>query len=277
MITRLRLRHDSASRMDAREQQGKASRLDFVGDLDAAVALIAVPAASARAMLPEGLQLAPQNLTSGDQHPLLVMLGRQQNVRLALFSSGTDYLEFILAVPFVEHDRPDRHPRGPFGYLPCLFLDRRLPILAGRLLLAYDKRRAAISATDDSYSIAHATTGEPLISARFKPLRGLSEWRPPQAIADILRLPVISRRAHSAWRYSVADFALDRGEIRPIGMELAIECPFVPGLPVGSFVLEAEDGHALRLRTGWRLTGPIARRVPPLPPGTGQAPAEAVT
>jgi hypothetical protein len=260
--------------MGAPELPSKGSRLDFVGDLDAAIALIAVPAASARAMLPDGLSLAPQNVTSSDQHPLLLMLGRQRNVRLALFSTGADYLEFILAVPFVEHARPDRHARGPFGYLPCLFLDRRLPILVGRLLLAYDKRRAAISATDESYRVARARTEEPLVSARFRAVAGSSD-RLPQPIAEILRLPVISRRARGAWRYSVADFALDRAEIEPIAIDLAIERPFVPGLPVRAFALDV--GHTIRLRTSWRLTGPFARRAPPLAAGAGQAPAEAVT
>jgi hypothetical protein len=276
MMARSKQRHDPARSVPVPPLEGKTSSLDFVGDLDAAIALIAVPAERARAMLPEGLRLAPQNVTSGGQHPLLLMLGRQSSVRLAGFSHGTDYLEFILAVPFVEHDRQGRHPRGPFGYLPCLFLDRRLPIVAGRLLLAYDKRRAAISATDENYRVARAHTEEPLVSARFRAVAGWSS-RLPQPIADILRLPVVSRRARGTWRYSVADFALDRAEIRPIGIDLAIERPFVPGLPVGSFALDAECGHALRLRTSWRLTGPFARRSPPLPVGAGQAAAEAVT
>jgi hypothetical protein len=275
MMARLQQRHDSVG-PTAPEVPSKGSRFDFVGDLDAAIALIAVPAASARAMLPDGLRLAPQRVTSGDQHPLLLMLGRQQNVRLALFSTGTDYLEFILAVPFVEHDRQG-HPCGPFGYLPCLFLDRRLPIVAGRLLLAYEKRRAAISATNETYRIVRAHTGEPLISACFKALGGSSDWRLPHVIAEILRLPVVSWRTRGAWRYSVADFALDRAKVEPVAIELAIERPFVPGLPVGAFALGAEDGHALRLRTSWRLAGPFARRSPPLAAGAGQAPAEAVT
>jgi hypothetical protein len=277
MMARSKQRHHPAGSMPVPALQGKTSHLDFVGDLDAALALIAVPADRARVMLPKGLRLAPQNVTSGNQHPLLMMLGRQQNVRLALFSTGTNYLEFILAVPFVEHDRPDRHPRGPFGYLPCLFLDRRLPIVAGRLLLAYDKRRAAISAADQSYRIASARTGEPLVSARFRTTGGSSDRRPSPAIAEILRLPVISRRARGAWRYSVADFALDRAEVESIAMELAIERSFVPGLPVGALALDAEVGHTVRLRTSWRLTGPFARRSPPLPAGAGQSPAEAVT
>ena len=221
--------------------RGEASRLDFVGDLDAAIALIAVSADSARAMLPDGLRLARRSATPENQHPLLLMLGRQRNVRLALFSSGIDYLEFILAVPFVEHDRPGR-PCGPFGYLPCLFLDRRLPILVGRVLLAYAKRRAAISATDETYRIACARAGEPLLSARFGATGGSSKGRLSGPIVEILQLPVISRRARGAWRYSVADLTLGRAQIEPIGIELAIERPFVPGLPAGSFALDAKPG-----------------------------------
>jgi hypothetical protein len=255
--------------------QRQASRLDFVGDLDAAIALLAVPADTASAMLPDGLRLARQGVTPENRHPLLLILGRQRNVRLALFSGGIDYLEFILAVPFVEHERPDR-PRGPFGYLPCLLLDRRLPILAGRLLLAYDKRRAAISATKDTYRIACADSGEPLLSARVLARAGLRHGRPPAPIAEILRLPVISRRAGGGWRYSVADLALDRAEIAPIEVDLAIVRPFLPGLTAGSFALEAKRGHALRLRTSWRLTGPFARRSLP-PDRAGQLPKEAVT
>lgn len=256
--------------------QGQASRLDFVGELDAVIARVAVPADSARAMLPQGLRLAPQKVTPGNRHPLLLMLGRQRNVRLALFSHGIDYLEFILAVPFVEHAQPDRQPRGPFGYLPCLFLDRRLPIWAGRVLLAYAKRRAAISASDETYRVACAHTGEPLISALSRPAgRSGSRW-PSGTIAEMLQLPVISRRAHGAWRYSVADLGLGRAQIEPIELDLAIERPFVPGLRAGAFALDAKAGHAFRLRTSWRLTGPFARRSLPLD-RAGQLPAEAVT
>jgi hypothetical protein len=253
----------------------RTSGLDFIGDLDAALALVAVPAETARAMLPEGLRLAPQRLTPATQHPLLFVLGRQRKVRLALFSFGLDYLESILVVPFVEHARPERRPRGPFGWLPCLLLDRPLPVLAGRLLLAYAKQRAVIEATDDSYRIACARTGAPLLSARFS-AAGASFSGCPRPLAEILRLPVISRRARGAWRYSVAGLDLERAEVRPIAIDLTIERPLVPGLPTGAFRLEAEAGRALRLRTSWRLTGPWARRSP-RPLEAGQRHAEPVT
>lgn len=214
-------------------------------------------------MLPSGLRLAPQSVTPGDQHPLLFMLGRQRNVRLDLIPFGADYLEFILAVPFVEHDGSGDEPSGPFAYMPCLFLDRRLPILGGRLLLAYEKHRAVISATAETYRIASVETGELLLSARFRATPRSSNDRRRPAIEGILRLPVVSRRARGGWRYSVFEPALERARIEPIEIDLAIERPFVPGLPTGSFTLDTESGQAFRLQTSWRLTGPFASRSPP--------------
>lgn len=254
----------------------QASRLDFVGDLDAVIAIVAVAAEGAQALLPAGLRLAPQTIAPDGRHPLLFMLGHQRNVRFALAAAGIDYLEFILAVPFVEPDGAAGRRAGPFGYMPCLLLDRRLPTVAGRLLLAYEKRRAVIVASDEAYRIASARTGEPLLSARFGAAARFGQ-EPESPIREVLQLPVISRRAHGGWRYSVVDLALDRATIAPIEVHLTIERAFARGLPTGSFTLDAGGGRACRLRTRWRLTGPLARRSPPEAAGAGQSSAEAVT
>jgi hypothetical protein len=256
-----------ATRMPVAPLVREGSRLDFLGDLDAVLALLVVRREEAGAMLPAGLRLAPQDLAPGERHPLLLVLGHQRNVRFALSSAGIDYLEFILAVPFVEHARSGAGPAGPFVYLPRLFLDRRLPTVAGRLLLAYEKRRALISATDGTYRITAAGTGEPLLSARFRMAPQAAGASPPAGLEEIFRLPVISRRRSGAWRYSVADLALDRAEIAPLAVDLEIERPFVPGLPAGSFAIDPRSGRAVRIRASWRLSGPFARRSPPRHPG----------
>jgi hypothetical protein len=250
----------------------RASRLDFVGDLDAVIALVGVATDAASAMLPAGLRLAPQDLAPDSQHPLLFVLGRQRNVRFALWRGGIDYFEFILVVPFVEHDPSGAERAGPFAYLPRLFLDRRLPTIGGRLLLAYAKRRALISTTDETYRIASVSTGELLLSARFREMAQTVGGLPPTALREVLGLPVISRRTRGGWRYSVADFALEQAQIAPIAVDFAIERPFVPGLPTGAFAIGGESGQAFRLRTSWRLSGPLARRSPPRHPGLDNRP-----
>jgi hypothetical protein len=248
----------------------RTSRLDLVGDLNAAIVLATVARDDASAMLPQGLRLAAPS--PGDRHPLLLVLGRQRNVRFAFSPFGIDYCEFILAVPFVEHVRSGAEPAGRFTYLPCLLLDRWLPTIVGRLLLAYAKRQVAIAATEASYRITSLSTGEPLLSARFRPASPAIDELLPAALREIMQLAVISRRARGAWRYSVAQFAPDRAQIAPLELDLAIERPFVPGLPTGSLPFDGGSGAAFRLRTSWRLSGPVARRRPPPHPGLDKRP-----
>ena len=242
--------------------------------IPATIALLGIPAESAHALLADGLVLAPQDV-SDDGHPLLLVMGRQRNVRFACAPVGIDYFEFILAVPFVE-PAGSRGAGGPFGYMPCLLLDRWLPTVAGRILLAYEKRRAVIAGTNDSYRIVSAETGEQLLAARHRPPARPGTYRLPVSLRRALELPVISRRAGGGWRYTVVDLRLDEAQIEPVEMDLAIERPFAPGLPAGEFALDGGGGRAFRLRTSWRLTGPFARRSP-LRSGTGQSSAETVT
>jgi hypothetical protein len=243
--------------------RGRPTPFDFVGRLTAAVAVLSLSREAARAMLPTGLELVVQHFWPGKRHPLILMLGRQSDVRPRLLPLGAEYLEAILVVPFVQLGGPGEPPRGPFCYCPRLLLDRRLPIAVGRLLYGYDKRRALIRMTAESYRIADPAQGE-LLSARFRAAAAPVE--PLQrAAAMLFQLPVISRAAQS-WRFSFADFGLDRALIEPLELKLTIHRPFVAGLPVGEFVIagnQGETSRAFRIQTSWRLLGPWAQRSPP--------------
>ena len=243
---------------------GKPSPFDFVGRMTAVVAVLPVAHEAARAMLPAGLDLAAQDVMPGKRHPLVLILGRQSDVRPRLLPLGADYLEAILAVPFVQLRERGAPPHGPFCYCPRLLLDRRLPIVVGRLLYRYDKRLALIRMAADSYRIADPARGELLLSAHFRTAEAPVEpsWNDAAMLFD---LPVISRAAHG-WRYSLADFGLDRALIEAVELKLTIHRPFVSGLPVGEFVIAGIEGdtlRAFRIQTSWRLLGPWARRSPP--------------
>jgi hypothetical protein len=244
--------------------ESRSSPFDFVGHMTAIVAILPVAPEAARAMLPPGLDLAAQDVMRGDRHPLVLILGRQSGVRSRLLPFGADYLEFILAVPFVEHRAGRERFAGPYCYPARLYLDRGLPTLAGRLLYAYAKRRAAIRMTAGSYRIAESAGGAPVLEAQYWTAGPAIEPSPivGQTLFD---LPLISH-SRSGWWYSVADLGLGRAVLRPVGLRLAIHRPFVPGLPVGEFRLEGMDGEsgsAFRIRTHWRLAGPWARRSAP--------------
>lgn len=52
----------------------------------------------------------------GDRHPLALILGRQSGVRSRLLPFGADYLEFILALPFVAPRVSRERGAGAFCY-----------------------------------------------------------------------------------------------------------------------------------------------------------------
>jgi hypothetical protein len=243
--------------------RGSPASFDFVGRMTAVVAMLALSRDGARAMLPAGLELAAQDFMPGERHPLVLVLGRQSDVRPRLLPLGADYLEAILGVPFVQLRERGTPPRGPFCYCPRLFLDRRLPIVVGRLLYHYDKRRALIRMTADSYRIAEPTRGERLLDAQFGAAEAPVEPA-RRAAAMLFELPVISRAAHG-WRYSVADFGLGRALLEALELKLTIHRPFAAGLPAGEFVIpgiEGDPSRAFRIDTSWRLLGPWARSSP---------------
>jgi hypothetical protein len=248
----------------ARALGARASPFDFVGHMTAVVAILPVPRETARAMLPPGLDLAPQDVMRGDRHPLVLILGRQSGVRSRLLPFGADYLEFILALPFIAPRISRERLAGPFCYPARLYLDRGLPTLAGRLLYAYDKRRAAIRMTADSYRVADSAGGAPMLEAQYR-IAGPAVEPARTGAGTMFDQPVISH-GRDGWRYSVADLGLDRAVLQPVELRLSIRRAFVPGLPVGDFGLEGAEGDAgsaFRLRTHWRLAGPWARRAPP--------------
>jgi hypothetical protein len=241
---------------------GTRSPFDFVGRMTAVVAILPVSHEAAQAMLPAGLHLAVQEFTPGDRHPLVLIMGQQSGVRPSLLPLGAHYLEFILALPFVEHR--GYGPRGPFCYCPRLFLDRHLPTLAGRLLYGYDKRLAAIRMTEHSYRIADPRRGELLLEAEFR-TAGAAVGPSRSGVMRLFYLLVISEAARG-WRYSHADFGLDRALIQPVELRLEIHRPFVSGLPLGAFTMSGVGGEAsraFRIRTSWRLAGPWALPSPP--------------
>jgi hypothetical protein len=256
----------SASERDVRRSvrtaAGKSSPLDFVGCMTAVIAILPVSREAAQAMLPAGRELAAHRVLPRDGHPLVLIMGKQSEVRPRAAPFGASYLEFILAVPFVGHR--ERGPQGSFCYCPRLFLDRRLPTIAGRLLYGYAKRLAFIRMTEGSYNVAAPDRAETLLEAHFR-TSGATLEPSRSGISAPFDLPVISEAGRS-WRYSCADFGLERAVVRPVELDLVIHRPFVPGLPAGEFRIAGlgpDDARALHIRTSWRLAGPWARRSPP--------------
>lgn len=167
------------------------------GELDSVMAVLMLPAAMVARLLPVGLQLAPNPLSPVGKHPLIVQLSHDH------FEFGDmDYDEMLLAVPYVQLSSFDAPRRGPFLYMPRLYLNADLPRLLGVYLYGYEKRDAIIerrlpAGGEGSYRVSDPA-GEPLLEATITPdgVRG----RPDSfarfvQLRQLLELPTISQAA----------------------------------------------------------------------------------
>jgi hypothetical protein len=73
---------------------------------EAAIIVVSVEAELARRLLPPGLELAPQRITSPGGCPVLLMFGRLRDARMNIAPIGINYHEFVLMLPSVREIRP---------------------------------------------------------------------------------------------------------------------------------------------------------------------------
>src|SRR4051794_711765 len=110
------------------------------GHYSASIVCLTLDVEAARAMLPVGLEPAPQTMTSPGTHPVLLLFGNHRDVRTFFLPFvGLRYHEAIVAVPFVRRPGDDALGIGPFAYMPVLELDHWLAVVLG-WFYAYNKR-----------------------------------------------------------------------------------------------------------------------------------------
>jgi hypothetical protein len=231
--------------------------LQVTGRLDGVVLILDLGADPLAALLPPGLELLPQGVVAAGRHPLVLLFGQQSQVGPGLLPFGLNYLEFVLALPFV---RPRDGPQGPFCHLPVLLLDRRLPTVLGRWLYGFAKRRAACRRSEDSFVIARLEDGAALLSARFAATGAMGRARELEDVQNLRCLfeqPLISQGRDGRWRYARFDFALARAALQPVAAEVVFHRAIVPGLPLGPDPIRAPGpgaSTAFRVATSWTLT-----------------------
>ena len=242
--------------------------LRVTGRLDGVALILDLPADPLAALLPQGLELLPQSVVAAGRHPLVLLFGEQREVGPDLLPFGLNYLEFALALPFVQ---PRDGPQGPFCHLPILLLDRRLPTVLGRWLYGFAKRRAACQRSEGSFVIARLEDGAALLSARFAATGAMARADELEGFRDVRCLfeqALISQGRGGRWRYARFDFDLARAALQPVAAEVVFHRAIVPGLPLGPDPILAPGPGAraaFRVATSWTLThtGPDdARRQP---------------
>lgn len=281
---------------DALERFGALVGLDTaqigsgVGDLDAVMAVLLVPARRVKALLPVGLELAPNPLAPVGMHPVLVQLSHWQ------FSFGNmDYSESMVAVPYVQLTSYDAPRRGPFLYMPRLYLNEELPRLLGVYLYGYEKEEASITRdlAQGRYRVNGESNAAPRLEATFT---SAGARKAPGAFANfaqvrqLLEMPTISQAAR-IWNSSAASspelspmlasnlvyhFDEPGASLEPVHVRLTIGHPFTPSGLMGNYELPSLE-HAtlgafrIAVKVGVALpSSPATLRYPvPTPAQTG--------
>lgn len=222
------------------------------------------PRAVAASMLPPGLGLAPQNITGPDEHPVVFLLGREWDVSVHVGpfkARDCQYLEFLLAVPFVARKSGTTAMPGPFVFMPRLFLDNWPFVVAG-WFYGYAKRRARVQSPPDGYGIQSLLLGTPSLSARFEdrgPWGPVGDYPNASHLTPVFHLPFVGRGPFGSFIYSDLDFHMDRSRIQPVAAQIRIEASFARGVPPGSHSFPGIDQSsfgAFRIEVPWTLGPP---------------------
>ncbi len=183
----------NAGLAEAQIAAGREDPSEGVGTIDSRIVILGLPRADVQRLLPLGLELAPQPLTFPDEHPVFVMFSHDH---FEAWFGDMDYNEMMLAVPYVQRSAQHVANRGPFIYMPRLYLDEETPTRLGNLLYGFEKQMARIDNGDAQYIVRTHDGSRLIASARFTEA---GAPQPPsvipsfQAVRKVFEMPTISQ------------------------------------------------------------------------------------
>lgn len=271
--------------------------LESTGTLDARVAVLVLPAADVRRLLPAGLELAPQPIVPSDWHPVLLLSSR--NVFRNLLGTS-DYEGLTIAVPYAQISDVHAPYPGPFIYVRRQFVNEREPAWVGAHIHGWEAQDATIrvhrpgGAADPQTDFVVVPEGAttPAVTARFTEVPGIVAG-PTDAAANfaiarlLLEQPIIAQALHIVDASSfdsrlpgrflatnvVIHADLPGATLTPITASITISAALnLPGIPTGTHdlpSLQDDQLGAFRLQCTQTVSvpGPADAARYPRPPG----------
>ena len=267
------------------------------GTLDVRVAVLVLPAADVRRLLPDGLELAPQPIVPSDWHPVLLLSSR--NVFHHLLGTD-DYEGLTIAVPYAQISDVHAPYPGPFIYVRRLFVNEREPAWVGAHIHAWETQDATIrvhrpgGAADPQTDFVVVPEGAttPAVTACFTEVPGTVAG-PTDAVANFAIARLLLEQPRIAQALHVVDAAsfdsrlpglflatnvvihadLPGATLTPITASITISAALgLPGIPTGTHdfpSLQDDPLGAFRLQCTQTvsLPGPVDAARYPRPPG----------
>lgn len=233
---------------------------------------IALPTEVVRRMLPNGLELGPQDLTPEGTHP--IMMGFHDMFRLhtsipSLLPSMT-YHEHSVGIPYCYINQGQWGPssRGPYFFMPSLLLDHVLATVGGVLFWGFAKHYCHITNVDGHFRISRRG-GPPVLTFDYEnageaePIAKVPEFETQrQALAQTV---VSTFPAGMGPYFILSEFPKqwEVATIRPLTAVTEIYSDYVIGFAPGRYPekdrspgIASSVMGAYELSAPWRLTAP---------------------
>jgi hypothetical protein len=235
-----------------------------------------MPIDNVMSMLPPGLTLGKQHITSTATHPVLLGFGQHRNARLTeyqfLFDNVT-YLESSLSVPFVQLKKQQQSGEN-FIYVPRLYLNDFRATLGGNLFWGFNKELGNIhleSKLSQTYQVNSHIFDQPITSLSFEidgfEIDGFevngdcgspSDFPHFSAVQAMMDQPLILKTVRGLGPYVRAQYEwnFNQASIQPIKATVNIFQPYVSGLIPGSYSIEGIDKvelGAFKMENSWTL------------------------
>jgi hypothetical protein len=222
---------------------------------------LALPIAEVQRFLPNGLVLGAQNVTPPGTHPVILSFN---SLYRAIMSVPTllptlTYHEFTFGVPYsyvqpgtlgrmfgAVLGRGGDQLRGPYYYMPRLFLDSVLATMGGVLYWGYAKKLARFKLSTGSFAI-DAENGVPQISLEWDILgepRPVSAFPHFEPVREMLAQPLVSQMPVGMGPlFVVADFnkRWDLATLQPTATTVRVDNEIVPGFGAAHYPSEGRS------------------------------------
>ena len=241
----------------------RAPQVHATGHFDTIIAAKFVDASAAAAALPDGVTLVADERTPSGQHPLLLALGAQSDVKV-LGEGPLHYGETIIGVPNVSVDGFE--DKGLAMYVSRIAVDHPLAWLLGKFI-GLPKDLDMIHAGADDYSVrtllarelvlseTSQTTTDPKMPADFPNFA---------YVESLLQQPIVSVDL-GAFLFITFQWHFLDAQLQGANSRLHVPSD-LPALPAGDYSFEGFEKEVMgagRLQVDWDLRGPFFEWPPP--------------
>ncbi|WP_052700957.1 NAD(P)-binding protein [Loktanella sp. S4079] len=241
-----------------------------VGEIDGFFSFHAVDSNALQQVLPKGMTLHPQVTTPEGTHPVSILANQQIDVRPSILPRPFGFRNYNEAIIAINDVQVSGH-EGVFAYLPNLYLNSKLPQIAGVLFYGYNKRFGKLTMGNNHYSV-ESEYGSPIWSGRYAQRdvpRPLTEYGSFGEVSRLVNQVVVTQNQWGKWQFSNLDFSLTSAQAAGVHAQIDVQNAHEANLPAGRMIAQPIQPYgeprnpqsslpgAFRIWTSWTLSNPL--------------------